>query len=359
MTRGAAVVAVLILMLVSACAPAERQSTKSVGPDLLSPYESGGWPAFLQRLTLPRERDYVVLAYVPPAHPIDLSTPARARRTLALMTFDQLGAMEAGTTIGHLVVAWQCDGVQGMTSMTGEQDSTGQKMYLSGWGVTPVFSTFADGALVDLADFPAEQHRVLLEGRGVVVAAEVDRAGCARARGAVREFAAHPEAPHLNYSLLLDPARFEGGGCLSFALHVAAEAGVMAELPGLVNRDVELRAAQLGARDTAPEGVEVYRAPGGAHPDGPVGVLELLGRDWAQGPVVDVVTIPDGEAIMAAMVYARVGTAPKNDWRYSRIMDRADPVIGPAATYGYGWARAYPNRRIADASGVEALVLER
>lgn len=333
----------------------ESLSTKGT----LAPFEAGGWPEYLRRLNLPAQRDYVIMAYVPPANAIDLSTPERARGTLAKMVFDQLGAMEAGTTIGHLIVGWQCGAQRGMTSMTGEQDLQGQKMLLSGWGVTPVFSTFLDGEIVPLDEFPEAQARSLVEGRGVVVASEVDRSACLAARREIAEFATHAEEPHKNYSLLARPHHFEGGGCLSFAMHVAGEAGVMPRLEALTRRDIDLRAVQLGARAQDPETVDVYRAPNGLHPEEKRGLLPLLTTKWNQGPVIDTVTIPDGEAIMAAMVYAHIGAIPKNDWTYSRIMSRQDAVIAQAATYGFQWGQSYPVRRIADPEGVRALVLER
>lgn len=337
----------------------EVTSSKSVPTHGLEAVETGGWPEFLRRLDLPEARDYMVLAYVPPANAIDLSSAEAARGTMARMVFDQLGAMEAGTTIGHLIVGWQCGGVQGMTSMSGEQDLQGQKMYLTGWGMTPILSTFLDGEIVPLARFPEDQHRALLEGRGVVVAAQVGRRDCEAARAEVLRFARHPAQPHQNYSLLLRPELNEGGGCLSFALNVARKAGMMTRLAGLARRDVDVRAVQLGGGGTPPSDVVAYQAPNDHHPEDPVGWLDVLTRDWSDGPVIDTVTLPDGEAIMAAMVYARVGTGPKNDWRYSRTMSRSDPVIRSAADYGYQWAKSYPIRRIADQNGVSALVLER
>lgn len=344
-----------LLALVACSDTPEVTRVQSAGP--LAPFEAGDWPEYLARLDLPRDRDYVILAYVPPANPINLTSPEAARGTMARLVFDQLGAMEAGTTIGHLMVAWQCGGQRGMTSMTGEQDLQGQKMFLSGWGVTPVLSTFLDGELVSLSDFPAAQNRALVEGRGVVVASEVARSQCEAARAEVVRFGADPRAPDQNYSLVLRPDLYEGGGCLSFAMHVAAKARVLPDLPALTRRDFDLRAVQLGARAVDPDNVVVYRAPG--HPQEPVWWLDLLTRRWDEGPVIDSVTVPDGEAIMAALVYARIGTAPRNDWRYSRLLYRDDALIDGAARYGLRWGYSYPVRRIADPEGVAALVLER
>ncbi|MBV7409728.1 hypothetical protein [Maritimibacter sp. DP1N21-5] len=337
---------------------AQAPLTTAQGPDILAPYETGPWPEFMAGADLDPGRDYVVLAYVPPANPIDLSSPDAARRTLALMVFDQLGAMEAGTTIGHLIVGWQCGGRRGMTSMTGEQARQGQKMFLSGWGVTPVFSTFLDGALVGLADIPPAQTRALVEGRGLILAAETTRADCEAARSEVARFARHPDRPHRRYSLLEDPTLYEGGGCLSFALHIARTAGVLSRLPDLVRRDLDLRAVQLGTHPVDPEHVEVYRSPKG-HPERPVFWLDLLMADWEEGPVLDTVTIPDGEAILAAMALAHEGLIAKSDWRYSRMMSLEDPVVLAAARYGAGWARGFGSRRLSDADGAGVLVLER
>jgi hypothetical protein len=349
----------LSCLFVAACADEPDISNVYSSKSALAPFEEDGWPSYLTALNLPAQRDYVILAYVPPANAIDLSTPERARGTLAKMVFDQLGAMEAGTTIGHLIVGWQCGETRGMTSMTGEQNGQGQKMLLTGWGVTPVFSTFLDGEIVPLNKFPADQARTLNNGRGVVVATQVSREACHEAREEVQEFVTHHEDPFENYSLLKRPSHFEGGGCLSFAMHVAEDAGVMPRLAALTRRDIDLRAVQLGARDNLPDLVAPYRAPDGKHPQEKRGLIGLLTSKWNQGAVIDTVTIPDGEAIMAAMVYAHVGVIPSNDWTYSRIMSRDDPVIAQAANYGLRWARGYPNRRIADPDGVRALVLER
>lgn len=347
----------LALIGLIGCDAPQEEVSRDIGTDVLAPFEDLGWPTYLRRIDLAPERDYVVLAYVPPANPIDLSTPEKARGTMARLTFDQLGAMQAGTTIGHLIVAWQCGGVRGMTSMSGERDLQGQKMYLRGWGVTPILSSFLDGHIVPLTEFPDRQNRALVEGRGAVVASEVTRAQCNAARRSVENFVTHPENPAQNYSLVKRPDRFEGGGCLSFAMHVASDAGVMPRLMDLTQREIDLRAVQLGARPEVPEGVEVYAAPG--HPETPVHWLDLLTRRWDEGPVIDRVTVPDGEAILAALTYARIGTAPKNDWRYSRLMTREDPIIDAAARHGLRWAYSYPNRRIADPDGVSAIVLER
>ncbi|MGH1369014.1 MAG: hypothetical protein ACRBCL_10375 [Maritimibacter sp.] len=354
---GALITVLLSLTLIGCSAPNDVPITYS-SKSPLAPFEEPGWPSYLTALDLPAQRDYVILAYVPPANAIDLTTPERARGTLAKMVFDQLGAMKAGTTIGHLIVGWQCGDTRGMTSMTGEQSGQGKKMLLNGWGVTPVFSTFLDGEIVPLNAFPPAQARTLSTGRGVVIATQVSRSRCLAAREEVREFATHENEPHENYSLLLRPGHFEGGGCLSFAMEVAEDAGVMPRLAALTRRDIDLRKVQLGARDNAPEQVTVYRAPNGKHPQEKRGLISLLTTRWNQGKVIDTVTIPDGEAIMAAMVYAHIGEIPKNDWTYRRIMSRDDPVIAQAATYGLHWARSYPNRRIADPDGVRALVLE-
>jgi len=357
--RVRAALLICIVVLLAGCArPAARDPVLPVvsSSGALAPFE-GDWPAFLDRLALERGRDYLVLAYLPPANRIDISTPERARFSLLRTMLDQLGAMEAGTTIGHLMVGWQCDGVRGLVSMTGEQERQGQRMLLDGWGLTPMFSTFEDGELVALDANPPQQLRAFDAGRGTVLAAEVSPRDCRAAQARVAGFASHPAQPQRNYSLLRAPDDFDGGGCLSFGLDVAAAGGMLPRLPGLALRDKPLRAVQLGARDPVPNGVQAYRAPG--HSPARLGVLRLLASRWDEGPVLDVVTVPDGEAILAAMTWARVGVAAGNDWRFRRMMSRDDPVIGRAAEYGLGWASAYPVRRIADPGGTAALVLER
>ena len=353
---------VTCLLLLASCAGYERFATPSMTDptrhDVLAPYEAARWPAFLRRLDLARARDYVILAFVPTNHPFDLSSHSRARASL----LEAAASPGLDTRIGHLIVGWQCGPHQGMTSMTGAQGPEADALLKNGWGFAAALSTFTDGYL-----YPEGEHRLanleaLAAGRGVVMAVEVRRSDCAAMRAELGRFLTHPNAPVKNYGLRHDPAAYEGAGCISFGFYLANAAGILDEVSDRISREVTLHAPMLGQ---GPEGAARYRgvvlySP----PDGccsrPMPLAKLLLSRWDDGPVVDRVRVEDGELVLAALVAAREGVAPSDDWRFARRLPEArDPWAARAALAGRRFAGSYPVTRIADPEGVSALVLER
>ncbi|GEM_PF-3689619 len=330
----------------------------TTAPEPLAPYEGADWPRYLYALELPRERDYVIVSYLPPAVAVDLRSPEAMRRTLTDGLTDPLGVVAAKTKLGHSIVAWQCGAAQGVTSFTGEDDGQALKMILSGWGVVPVLSTFEDGHLYTEAGFNPRHDRAMRSGKGVVTAVEVSRARCEGLRDALRRFLTHPDVPARNFGLLLDPARFEGAGCLSFAWFISGAAGVIGDMAPLYRRVVEVRAGQIGRGSALAASVVPWQPPGGL-PEHRLSLASLLMSDWDEGPVADRLSLPDGEIFLAAMIAMRAGVAPADDWRPTRVLAAADPNVVRATTAAQRYAAGFAVRRIADPEGVAALVLER
>lgn len=352
----------MVLAALSACARHRTMDLPIVEPerhDVLAPYEAADWPEYLKRLDLPRERDYVIVSYLPTRHPFDLSSATAARRSLLTGLLDPSSEQASGSKIGHTIVAWQCGRFQGMTSMTGESNYESARMILDGFGLIPAFSTFTDGHLYPEGDHKFVHMKALREGRAVVTAAQVARAECENLRVALRRFVTHPNAPVKNFGLLEDPRRFEGGGCISFAFYLANAAGVMREAWPALHRDLPVYAGMLGAMGTVPDGVIPYRPPGGRVGTVPMALPTLLFSPWDRGPVVDRLSVADGELVLAAFVGLRRGLAPQDDWRFARVLPPSDPAIARAMREAQSWAARYPVRRIADPDGVQALVLER
>ena len=351
--EGGAVPAVQTRVAASGAAVPGRKAPVAA----LAPYEAAEWPRYLRALELPRGRDYVVVSYLPPALAVDLQTPETMRRTLLEGLSQPFASAQARTKLGHAIIAWQCGPAQGVTSHSGESNGQALAMMLSGWGLVPVFSTFEDGYLYTEAGFNPRHDLAFRAGKGVVTAVEVSRARCEALRGALRGFVTHPARPVRRFGLTLAPDRFEGAGCLSFAWYLGAAAGVIGDLEPLFRREVELRAAQLGA-GPVPPGVVPWRPPAGGAA-ARVGVAALLGARWDQGAPVERVSVPDGEAFLAALVAMRAGLAGPDDWRPARVLPSSDPMIARAATAGARFAAGFARRRIADPGGVSALVLER
>lgn len=346
------------LALVAGCGGYDRfDAAPIVEPartDPLAPYEAARWPDHLHRLELPRARDYVILSFLPTNHPFDLSTPARARYSL----IKAMASPGRDTRIGHAIVAWQCGDHRGMTSMTGASGPESGQLVRDGWGFVAALSTYSDGRL-----YPEGEHRLanlrgIEEGRAIVTAVEVGRDDCEAMRAELARFVTHPAEPAKNYGLMLAPERYEGAGCISFGFYLANAAGAMEGLSPAIRRQVALYAPVLGRAGDELEGVRHYRPPAGCC-DTPVPPVELLTTPWQAGAPVDHVEVEDGELVVAALVAAREQVAAKDDWRFARALpEHRDPVVARAAEAGRAFAADYPVRRIADAGGVSALVLE-
>lgn len=349
--------AALALVALVSCGEVPDVS-RAAGDDVLAPYEEAAWPRYLTDLALPRDRDYVILSYLPPAVPLDLRTPETMRATLRAGLSDPAALAEAKTKIGHTVVAWQCGAHQGVTSMTGETRLQATRMMLSGWGIVPLLSTFQDGHLYTEAGFSPRHDLAFRQGKGVVTAVEVDRASCTRLRRALEDFVTHPAQPARNFGLLADPRRFEGGGCLTFAWYLSGAAGVIGDMQHLFRRDIEVRAVQIGAWRPVPPGVVPWRPDGHVWRDTPLSLRAFLGTRWDRGPVVARLSVPDGEAFLGAMIALRDGVQETQDWRTGRVLPGHGAVVERAEVAARRYANGFPVRRLADPDGVAALVLE-
>jgi hypothetical protein len=359
---GGWAVALLLLValaVLSACARQPEPAADDTVGRALRPFEDIPWPRPLARLGLPSDRDYVVLAHVAPLNPIDLSEPEATRRTLERAIFDIPSQVAGKTSIGHLIVGWQCGGVQGITSQTGETSGQGLRMAVQGWGVSAVLSTFLDGRLTT-AHQTSWRHLTMLDtGRGSVLAVEVDRADCERLRRRLVDYIEHPSRPATRFGMLLDPDAYEGGGCLSFGLWLAAQAGVLAEARPAMNRRVTIRAPIVGRLAAPFPGVEPYIPPGLPEVERVVTLAELRRGPWDAGPVLDEIELVDGELILAAVTALRAGAGARPGWREARVLPRTDPGVARAIAAASAYAAAFPVRRLADAEGVSAVVLER
>lgn len=351
------------LAVLGACSSNAIEQLPVVEPgraDVLAPYEEADWPAYLKQLGLPRSRDYVTVAFLPTRYPFDLRNAQVARASLVRGLTDPTAEIEADTKIGHAIVGWQCGAHRGMASMTGAGDNVGQTMMAQGWGFAPFFSTFTDGSLYPEGGHRRDHMERLASGGGVVTAIEVGRAECENLRAALTRFLTHPNQPQTRYSMLLDPGRFEGGGCISFAAYLLNAAGVMREVTPHFRREIPIHAGMIGVPAVRPPVAEPYVPPDPSCCAGPRSVFSAMSTDWGETPVVDRVSSLDNELIFAGLVEMRRGVAPGDDWRFARVLasDGDAPLIAVKAT-SRRFAQQYPVRRIADPGGTAALVLER
>lgn len=206
----------------SAASPAARPfQERDFPPSLLSSVQAsalGRWE---------REgRSYVVLMNRLPNRPIDLRAPQ------SLQTMLNLRLLTGSLDAGHASFGWSC-AVNGRRSrnliaITGESSWQSVRMIRAGWGLTPLVSTFTDGRLEHGPEFEEDVYyfNEPEEARHYAfVAVEVPGESCGAAMKFAADFEAHPRAA-TRFGSVVDPLKFEGGGCVSFENALAAHAGI-------------------------------------------------------------------------------------------------------------------------------------
>lgn len=351
------------LAVLTACSSSAVDPLPVVEPgrtDVLAPYEEADWPAYLKQLELPRDRDYVTIAFFPTKSPFDLRTAAAAQRTMTVGLLDPTAERDSATLIGHTIVGWQCGRNQGMASMTGASTQSMVGMVGQGWGVGAFFATYNDGHLYPEGGHKRSHMDALKTGRGVVTAIEVGRGDCEKLRTALTRFLTHPNQPVTHFSMLASPDDFEGAGCISFVSFLVNSAGLMRDVTDRFRRDIPIHAGMIGVPRLIPPGVVPYVPPDPSCCTGPNSILSVVVKPWGKTPVVDRVNALDTELVFSGLVEMRRGVAPDDDWRFSRMLapDGDAPLLAVMAA-GRRFAARYPVRRIADPGGTNALVLER
>ena len=314
-----------------------------------------GW---LDALALPPDRNYVVLAHVLSAYPVDLSSPFAARRSLENMFLRPASAFFAATGMGHMYLAWHGPDGRGLVSKTGDVAHVGPRMVLQGWGLAPILSRFDDGRLMGPEVRRPRQAGLLAAGFGSVLAVEIARDDLAALRAALADYIAHPARPSQHYGLLLDPDRNEGDGCQSFALWLARQAGVGAELLPVLTRRLDIHEGIIGLLAEAPPGVVPYRAPGDSGVRR-VTLSHLRARDWNSGPLIDRVSLVDGELCHALVRGLRHLADPDAPLRSRAGPGMSDPDVVALLAAARPWVARWPVRRIAAPQATSAVVLER
>lgn len=327
---------------------------------LLAPFERPDWPSFLGGLSLDPGRAYVVLVQIPSQYPIDLSSPEAARVSLLKNTLTPFARIRAKTLIGHTMVGWQCATGRGLISKTGEESGQAMRMALSGWGLTPLLSTYLDGRLITLDRLSWRHKAQVLRGRANVLAAEIGERSCQAMRRFLVDYLTDPAQPSRRFGLLLDADGFEGDGCASFALAVASRSGLFRGILHRFHRRIEIHEGMLGRRARAPDAVVPY--PGA--PDGKrariVGFAQLRDGPWDDGRLRATFDVVDPELIYSAIVALRRMAGETDGFRGKRALPLSDPDVRRVGAATTDWARRhFRTARFVDPRGISALVLER
>lgn len=143
---------------------------------------------------------------------------------------------------GHFQVAWSCSGLRdqhvnihrGLTGMIGESKSQGRRMIFDQkMGLSVLFATFLDGDLESAAEASYRLELNTKNRNGKMqpfswMAVEISESDCLKGLSFIDQFI--EKRAFENFGFTPDPEKFEGGGCLSFAVTLADHFGVWQKL---------------------------------------------------------------------------------------------------------------------------------
>ncbi len=224
---------ILALFLFAHAALARMDDSGPQGPTpRLSPQQilSGiyqPWTGALHELekTLHKDRNYLVWIHVPAQHPMDLRSSEMFRRWAIATPFTEL-------TISHNMVAFRCRNkegqmVTGATGMTGSSSLQEVAALLDGYGLSIFFSTYTDGHLNPEREVGDYINKNLVRRGAIFGGFEVSNEQCDSMRDYLSAFVHHPRRPFERFNNIGDPEKFEGGGCVTFAVTLLKKAGLL------------------------------------------------------------------------------------------------------------------------------------
>jgi len=195
--------------------------------------------------------DYVFLLETRAGTNIDWSNPTALSRSTAVAGI-LLKTCGTASAIGHAQVAWaytdeQGHAVFGAAGQTGGHGPEGLKATLAGWGLSVMGTVFLDGKLeneqivLDRTKLADEQNDLAW------VAIKTDRKTCEKMAEFVQEYARSGAAK--NYGFPVDPLKFEGAGCTSFADAAFYKTGLNIPLFEASKRQLKIPLKYVGVLD--------------------------------------------------------------------------------------------------------------
>jgi hypothetical protein len=215
------------------------------------------WTGVLKNLktSLDQDKSYVIWINVPSQHPLDLRTSDSFRKWI-------IATPETEMSISHNMIAWRCRNDNGQmyeaaTGMTGESSNQSARMINAGFGLTTFKTIFTDGQLNPVweVDMYIKSN---LKKRGVVfLGFEVDDRDCRNMNNFVLDFVKHPTEPFYRFGTTPDPAKMEGGGCVTFASELLNRAGILQSVIPSFFRHIRFRQDLMGGNiENAPSEIE-------------------------------------------------------------------------------------------------------
>lgn len=289
-----------------------------------------GWiePYSLLMPHLKPGRNYVAWTIIAPKVPIDLRQPDDFRQFITSLT------SKKSLSISHNLVAWNCQlpngqFYSGATGHSGEISGQSKKMVKAGYGLTTFMSTFTDGWLSGAFHTGGifEERSKNEETYSLVV--EVSSQDCANMLGFLKKFIYHPKTPVQNFGLTLNPEKFEGAGCISFASTLMKKAGVLSQFFDHALRSLWASPYRFGGNDLEiPENTIVPRVSWLEGRKKKVSLIEFLQPNWNATVKGVNIELLDPELLVWGLksLSPRLQKSPRQVFVPGRECRRGDPV---------------------------------
>lgn len=166
-----------------------------------------------------KDSNYIFLFAERSAQYLDWSSPSNlARTTLYSQLMKKIN--NDATSIGHAQIAWHCylgndKYIDGATGQTGQNGSEGTELTLKGLGLSVLDVVFLDGYLESPEE--VEERVKIADKRNNLawIAFKVNRKDCLSVHNFIEKY--NKSGAAKNYGFPVDPLKYEGAGCTSFA----------------------------------------------------------------------------------------------------------------------------------------------
>lgn len=240
----------LILCVLAFILPLSSWAEKNDSPDAVWSRIHDGWSGPYSELMsyLDSKKNYIVWSIIAPKDPLDLRKPDFFKKYIARKS------VKSSFSISHNLIAWNCrlpngKKIFGATGHSGESSRQSVELVKAGYGLTAFLAKFTDGWLSggfqtgSIFSERAEKEQVY----SLVV--EVSAQDCANMVGFLKKFVYHPKRPYRNFGLTLNPEKFEGAGCITFAEALLKKAGIFTEVFKASHRDLWASHFRFGGND--------------------------------------------------------------------------------------------------------------
>jgi hypothetical protein len=150
---------------------------------------------------------------------LDWSNPSDLAKTTLVSQLNRRFKNDA-SSIGHAQVAWHCnDGkgniISGATGQTGQEGNEGLQLVKDGWGLSVLDAVFTDGSLESEQEVVDRMQIADKHNNFAWMAVRTNYQSCSEMSRFVKDYDKSGAA--VNYGFPVEPLKFEGAGCTSFA----------------------------------------------------------------------------------------------------------------------------------------------